>query len=420
MTPALGPLERRLLLCCGRLEPGPEELAAVEALLGERLDWDAVVFGARLHSIGPLVYANLDRIGAWSRAPDDARRGLFRLSHRAAYQNRLYADENRRLVRAFDAAGVPVIIHKGMSLVERIYGGLGRRPLIDLIFLVPEGAVDLASRALADHGYRRRLPAPVEGLYRWTCPQRHFIAQREMRMDVLLQWNPINWPRLHRFSAEPLWDRAEQATVNGESVRVLSPIDQVLYLCVQADNHGFYNRVADGLDPVDLLFREWTNNRLIRFTDLYEVIRRFADAIDWNLLVERAHDAAIEDAARASLSLTNSLLGPVVPTAVLEALDSERSLRLRRHVARAMAADRRWTRVRPSSRVRIGHFVGWAEYCFPERKLVGARYGPRPLSLGLHATRALARSGLGYGGAFARAAPGRAARFAARTFGSVT
>lgn len=404
VVPGLGPQETRLLLDCGRLEQSDERRAETERLMREPLAWDPILFHARLHSVAPLLYRHLSRIDRWDLLPDRVRSDLLRLYHRTAYQNRIFTGENRRLLDAFDAAGVPVLIQKGLPLVERVYGSLALRPLIDLVFLVPEGSTRTARDVLTGAGYRRQPVPPVEAAYRWCCPQLWCVADREMRIAVLLQSDLVNWPRLHRFDPASLWWRASPAVVGGRRVHMLCPIDQVLYLCLQADNHGHFNRVAvDATDPVGLVLTEWTNNRLIRFTDLHAVIRHHAGDIDWRALIERARTGAIEDAVYTSLSLTNALLGPVVEPMVLDRLRVDRPRRLRGWIFRAIAPDvavagprsmpavrsayaqpmshtvvrRLWFGVSRRLQGHLGRLVGLAEYCVPSpsrfRRCVGIR-----------------------------------------------
>ena len=174
LAPPLGPLERRLLLNSARTELDPSRLAETELLLEGSLEWKAVLFHARLHSVASLLYAHLARLDRWEALPEYVRPHLLGLYHRSAYQNRIFASENSRLLEGFAAKGIQAIVPKGISLVERDYGDLALRPLIDLVFLMPEDQVQAATRVLRRRGYWRRKIRPVEATWRWCCPQRAF------------------------------------------------------------------------------------------------------------------------------------------------------------------------------------------------------------------------------------------------------
>jgi hypothetical protein len=225
--------------------------------------------------------------------------------------------------------------------------------------------------------------------YRWCCPQLVFEITREFPVLALVQWNLVNWPRLHALQMPPLFARATRTTISGQPALMLSPEDQVLYLCLQADNHGLFNRAALGaVDPVTLLFAAWSNNRQIRFVDLFETIRHYRGAIDWSALAERALAGGVASAVRASLTLTNALLGPSAPVDVLERLPAGETRRLRRWVFDSVTAEARSTGsltgprgaprsalrrlaanwLMPRFRIQGGRLIWLFEYCFPSRQ----------------------------------------------------
>jgi Uncharacterised nucleotidyltransferase len=337
-SPELGFDERRLLLACARLELDPASEATVNELLRKPIDWDALVFYARVHSIAPLVNRHLNRIDG-DLVPDRARRGLLALVHRTVYQNRIFSQENTSLVSAFDAAEVPVIIPKGISVAEVIYGDLELRPLIDLLFLVEPDRFSAGFEVMLSRGYSATRVRPPHAAYEWMCPLRLFQREDASRMRVLLKAELISTPpRRHRFTTERLWPEARRAAVAGHSYLILSPIDQILYLALQADFHGHFNQAARGtVDPVELVFARWSSNRLVRFVDLHETVRHYGDELDWDGLVARARTCRIDDAAHSGLALTNDLFGPTAPPQALQALSGRAQPRLRRAVLRRVA-----------------------------------------------------------------------------------
>jgi hypothetical protein len=423
-APRLGEAERRLLLACGRVELDTERAAETRALLAEPLDWEAIAFYARLHSVGPLVQHHLREVGE-GRVPRGASRALLALHQRSAYQNRIYARENAVLIDAFRSAGVPSIVPKGLSIAERAYGGLARRPLIDLIFLVPPAAIEDAARVLAEHGYRRERIRPVQALFRWRFPQTIFKRRGgDLHVAIVLQEGLVTWPRAHGLSTERIFSEARTASLGDREVLLPSPVDQVIYLALQADNHGYFNRAALGLvEPVELLFSSWSNNRLVRFTDIYEVIRSEGEAVDWDLLVDRAHETLLEDAVHASLSLTAALLGPAIPSPTLARLEPTSRPRLRRWLAVGVApldgdarpparlAGSGWRSLSARRQIRLAQLIGLGEYAFPMpatlQRLDGGGGVPRALRYARHAGGTAARTASSFAAAvLRRAAPG--------------
>jgi hypothetical protein len=414
----LGGPERRLVITCARLELEQDRRAEVEALLEEHLDWCQIVQHARLHSVAPLLHHHLRDVPA-GRIPDHARADLLRLHHRAAFQTRLYERENAALLEAFRDASIPTLVPKGISIVEHVYGDLGLRPLIDLMFLVPPEKVTDVKKVLVARGYLRDRPRPIHGLYRWSCPELIYKRGGAMHFAVLVVWDLVSWPRLHGFDTRHVWPRARQATVSGQPTLILSPEDLVLYLCQMADNHGHFNRVAgEELGPADLLFTDWTNNRLVRFTDLHEVIRCNAGETRWELLVQRARESHLNGAAWASLRLAATLLGTEIDASVLEELlpDGKPSSLRRRVFASLVASESRehglsrcarigrwWRSRRPYTQILLGRLLGWIEISFPDldalRRVYGLRSRPAAWApYAAHAGRSLLRSPASYVG----------------------
>ena len=406
----LGGEERQLLTTCARVTLEAAHRAKLETLLQEQLDWQQIVQHARLHSVAPLLYHHLRRVPA-VKIPDAARVGLLQLYHRAAYQNRLYEEENGALLEAFDQASIPTLVPKGISIAEGIYGDLSLRPLIDLMFLVPAEKVTDVKRVLAGRGYIGDRPRPIHGLYRWSCPQLIYKTHGAMHFAALVVWNLVNWPRLHRFDTGAVWLRARRATVSRYPSLVLCPEDLVLYLCLMADNHGHFNRVAtDEIGPSDLLFTDWTNNRLVRFTDLHEAIRYHARELRWDLLVRRAKESDLDGAAYASLRLAAAILGSEIDESVLEELrPAGPRCSLRRRVFDSLVVSEEprherggqiglwWRAKRPYTQILLGRLIGWSEISFPNREALHRYYGPTSHLTALlryvaHASRSTVRS----------------------------
>jgi hypothetical protein len=381
-VPRIGARERSLLITCGRMELDRELQERGRDLVRGPLDWGSVVSHARLHSVAPLVHHHLKRLGTPEEVPRDVRRRLLSLYQRAAYQNRVFSDEGGSIAVELERRGLPIIFLKGLPLVELVYGSLAMRPLIDLDLLCPSTGVKDADAALRQSGYQRRPIPPMRGLYRHCCPRWWYLKEGPVRLAVSLQTRLLNWPRLHSFAERQLWADARPWVRACGTPLLLSAVDLVLFLCLQTDSQGYFNRVAGGgIEPKELLFAEWSNNRLIRFTDIREVVRRERAAIDWDLLTARARETGIDDAVHTSLSITERLLGPTVPAGVIDRLSPRAGSGMRRALWRAARTDGRteihgqdsgrtldrvaWSRLGARRQQELLRAVSLAELIFP-------------------------------------------------------
>lgn len=385
--PHLGPDERRLILNCARLELGGPLLEQTLEILQKPLGWGAVVFFAGLHSVAPLLHRHLKRFEGEITVPQEARQALLRLFHRAGYQNRQFSSALHDLLERFAIGGIPVIVLKGLSLVELVYGNLSLRPLIDINLLIPRENLEKARALLLQGGYFMRTLDPSRGR---LFSQFHLIKLNDFRVHLLLQWHPVNWPRVHAIDLRPFWEEAQPVRLSRRDALILSPVDLVLYLCLHPDRHGFLNIPALALeDPTEFVFDEWTENRLIRFADIHETIRHYQGVIDWEVLVERAKAGGIEGSVYASLRWVTELFGQPVESWVLKALRPPTSRRLRRRLYEALSEKssdgnassgandlirRWWMGQRKRTQIRLAHLLRLLEFVFPRRDELRVMY----------------------------------------------
>ena len=392
--PYLGPDERNLLLNCARLDLDGHVFHQTEDILQKPLAWDTLLLYAQAHSVAPLLHHHLKQFNGSGLIPPKARERLLHLSHRASYQNRQFSQALQDLLEVFAGAGVPVIVLKGLSLVELIYGNLALRPLIDLNLLIPREQLQMARRLVLRSGYHVRTRYPLRGIYRWVHSQLHLVKPRDLAVHLLLQWDVMNWPRFHAIDLRRFWDEARPARISGRDTLIPSPVDLVLYLCLQPDKYGYLNVPASHLeDATSLVFAEWTENSLIRFTDIYEAIKHYQGALDWDVLVERARASGIEGSVHASFWLITELFGQVIEPWVLDALRPPSPRGLRRWLfmtlaneptdhpsASAVNAPIRawWLRKQKSSQIRLMKLLSLLEFIFPRRDELRLRYRSHP------------------------------------------
>ena len=332
-----GAAERQLIVRCARLDLGEAGAIEVEALLARPLTWHELILFAEAHSVAPLLHHHLKRCEASELVPHLFRQRLLKLSHRAGYRNRAFRRAFQELADAFGAVGVTVIVPKGLSLLESIYGNLSLRPLIDLVLLVRTEEWDRAARAASDLGYLDIAPPPLRNFNRWYSSQVHLVKRGSFDIHLLLQWDLSSRPTSHALDIRQVWAEARPTVLSERAALVPSPVHLVLYLCLQAAKHGYLNvAAADVEDPAAMVFAEWTNNRLIRFTDIFEAIRHHRDALDWTLLADRARAAGMAHVAYASLRWVTRLFGPVTDAAILAGLGSPEPRRVRRWLFEAL------------------------------------------------------------------------------------
>ncbi|MBI4526612.1 MAG: nucleotidyltransferase family protein [Deltaproteobacteria bacterium] len=409
--PHLGPDERKLIINCARLELQDALREQTRALIHKPLAWDAILFHAELHSVAPLLYRSLKRLNGFDQIPTEARQALLRLFHRAGYQNRKFSGAVQEIAQSFAAVSIPVIVLKGLSLVELIYGSLSLRPLIDLNLLIPKEMLRRAMRLLLQMGYSHWTRYPLRRFYEWLYSQNYLVRAKEFDIHLLLQWDVVNWPKIHAIDLRRVWADAQSARLSGCDARVLSPVDFLLYLCLQPGKQGFLNNAAvHEEDPATLIFTEWTDNRLIRFTDIYETIRHYQATLDWEILIHRAKASGFEGSVYTNLLWVQKLYGQAVPDRVLSNLRPSPPRFLRRWIFEALAQTRnhastmifrRWWLKKPKlAQLRWVKRLDLLEFIFPRQEELRLRYQFRWKKMAraaclLHSGKAIARCAFG-------------------------
>ncbi len=165
------PADARLLLACAARGPDP---GAIEPVLDDGA-WAGLVERAVRHRLGPLVYMTLRAASEAGvvRPPEalTARlRGIYERHARRAAQRIAKLAE---IGRAFERAGIPVIVLKGAALGPALYGDPALRTMGDVDLLVRREQQDAAGRVLLARGYVADLAWGSEA---WYQARHHHLA----------------------------------------------------------------------------------------------------------------------------------------------------------------------------------------------------------------------------------------------------
>jgi hypothetical protein len=190
---------------------------------------------------------------------------------------------------------------KGPLLAERLYDDFTLRPTTDVDVLVGTSDLDHAMVALQAAGARLEQPAS----YRYHRHNHHHVSAELHGVPV-----EVHFRASSTFGsvipAEPLLDRAAPAVVDGASILLLDPMDELVYLAVNAATHRF---------------------RAVLLLDLKRLVERAA--VDWIVAERRARQWHVARATAAALVLAGRRAGldlAGVPATWLE--QGERALRL--------------------------------------------------------------------------------------------
>ena len=231
-------------------------------------DWRWIVTRSIAEGTAPLLHHHMT--GAPSIAaeiPEDAAATLAHAARAVWARNTMLREAWREVVVALEADGLTPITLKGMALAHTTYPDFALRPMVDVDLVVPPAEAEPASAVLARLGYT----APT-GAMREAQTYRGYVTFVRDRNVIDLRWYAAHYARYRdvvRLDHAGLFARSERVELAGVPARVLSTVDDVLYLALHLSIGSEFGR-------------------LIWFTDIDAVIRRAGPRLDWDLLVARA------------------------------------------------------------------------------------------------------------------------------------
>lgn len=162
----MGSAEFRFLVdCCRR---SFADAAFEDCLPPERIDWHRFLRLARFHRVEGLAW---NALSANPQAlPEPVRSALAQAASRIAAQNLQAAAACRALLDTFEAANVPLLFLKGLTLGALAYGNPAIKAAIDIDLLIDPADLSHAAKLMRRCGYRLLVPADSEPdriLHKW-------------------------------------------------------------------------------------------------------------------------------------------------------------------------------------------------------------------------------------------------------------
>jgi len=233
--------ELQLLLSCG----GPRIQAAYrerrDGLLVKDLDWGLVFHLALWHRMLPLLYWNLTQSNG-AEGASSVPRPASEAMHAGIVRNiseslRMTADL-LSILDGMEEEGVVAVPYKGPILSARLYGNLSLRLCSDLDIVVRRADLRSARKVLLSLGYQPSvmLHAATE---EFRVESRYSERFDRPGSVVELHWAFTNKDVAFPLNLEDLLPRLTTYQVSGRSIRVFSPDDTLLILCVHGAKHGW-------------------------------------------------------------------------------------------------------------------------------------------------------------------------------------
>ncbi|TCT08088.1 nucleotidyltransferase family protein [Aquabacter spiritensis] len=298
--------EFALLAACCRWPAAQERVAAIRAAAEPPIDWPAFEHLVRRHRVTVLARDGLGRAGI--AVPPDTEARLVHSAKVQAHRALAMAAETLRLQRRFDAAGLPVLVVKGVTLAVLAYGEIAMKQAWDIDLLTTPDCVAAALDLLRADGYRGAPDqAPRNARERDLMTALHMeleLTHPASGITVELHWrltaNPLLLPGLG--AASPF----QTVAIGGGAVRTLADGPLFAYLCVHGARHGW--------------------SRLKWLADLNALLSRLG--VDAASLRAEARTLGAGRTADIGLILSHDILGTPLPRDLIAALRADRAVGL--------------------------------------------------------------------------------------------
>jgi hypothetical protein len=292
--------EDRLLLACTRFTLDDRTRDEIEDLAKAEIDWRVVFERSKFEGISSLLYMHIQDIpSVASRVPAEILSRLRAIYHGNWARNSVLTDLWSEIMTLFEQAGVQSITHKGMALIHSVYSDPGLRPMADIDLLIRAADLPLVRQTLQRAGFRTP-GEDLEAEEAFRCYM-HFVRDSTV---IDLHWDLAHYSRfvaIIRVDHEGLWKRARSLAVGRAQGLMLCPEDALLHLALHLTLGSEFGR-------------------LIWFTDIDAMVRRFAGDLDWERLLEEASRWRIRGILAYTLKVAHESLGSPLPRETLPRL----------------------------------------------------------------------------------------------------
>ncbi|MBU0678508.1 MAG: nucleotidyltransferase family protein [Verrucomicrobia bacterium] len=248
------------------------------------------------HGLTPLAAALFcDRPGT-SPVPAEALSLMKQARYRIALTHMSAIKLVRSIAPEMAKAGIAYAVIKGPVLQESLYTDLFSRAYGDVDIVVSSRDIDRAVALLVKEGYEVVGGDLSNRLLRIGHFHLALDAPGKGTPRVELHWSILDRANLYRIGNDAVLERARTLTIEGVEIKTLSAEDEFVYLCVHIAKHAVMNGV--GLrtgQTAEWFCRPATGNRLVWFCDVFLLLAKREDELDWEVVRRRIEEWNVRD-----------------------------------------------------------------------------------------------------------------------------
>ncbi|MCX7838353.1 MAG: nucleotidyltransferase family protein, partial [Anaerolineae bacterium] len=228
------------------------------------------------------------------------RQRLEEIALRTRVSNTLHCLGLEEWLERFDAAGIPIVILKGVALTALVYGRASLRRMQDVDILVRRADFQRAEELLRAAGFLRY--RDLSGALGPTLRTQSHWIKTTPASALDLHWHLVDSGYYaYRVPIEWFWEHTIKVPFWGREIRVFTPEAQLLHLAAHLELH----HAGDG----------W-----LSLYDIAALVHKFGDKLDWELVLDAAIRFEWNGSLYRTLQHAHDAFGVSIPSPVRERL----------------------------------------------------------------------------------------------------
>ncbi len=263
-------------------------------------DWLALIEKAHIHFVSPVLYRRFKKEVFIECVPAEILGELRSVYFSTAKRNTIYFYNLKKVLSTIRDENLPVVVLKGAYLAEIIYKNLALRGMVDVDLLFKRTDLQKIKDILYRLGYSSS-PSVIDAECSLDIELPPFFKLGSPIIDVHWTIENPNSPLI--VELKELWSRTVEATIAGVNVRVLSPEDFLLHLCMHV---SFHHRFG--------------SHSLQSLCDITETLKVMEYRLDWDKLLLIVNQVKAQKCVYVTLRLLSLLFNTNVPKQFMDAI----------------------------------------------------------------------------------------------------
>lgn len=283
--------KENFFLLCRLLANARTENELLEELSGlTSQDWEKFWKTSRIHSVLEILYTRIKVDNFERYFPNEVLDRFRQFVYQSTIKNSYLVQTGKDVIQTLLVEGVDTLALKGFFLQQAVYKVDEIRPMNDIDLLVRREDIPKAIDILKKNGFR--MESHFDPTFENEDIKHAPPMENEYGQLLELHWNLLEENEPFSINMDQVW---EQKACFSDGLWGLSIEHLIVHLAI----HGTY--------------QHFLRLGLRSLLDLSRVIEKYADSIQWELVVETARDWKAEKSLWISLKLAEKYLSVALP-----------------------------------------------------------------------------------------------------------